>query len=188
MRKILVLACALALTGCAWMGFGDDSATVSASEPGSEASETAAEASEAAAETAAEPQETKPAKSEAKTPPTTTKGAKSEAQIREELDATGKKLASQASRTRMPNKANPEYRQSGGMWIARYIEINPGSVRTSMAPGTSKGLYTGRVSYQEKVIECKGATKAAALGGTCTQVKASNVTELIRYDGKAWLD
>lgn len=177
MRKILVLACALALSGCAWMGLGDDSATVSASESEAAASETGSEA-------AAEPETAQPARSSAKA----AKGAKSEAQIREELDATGKKLATQASRTRMPNKSNPEYHQSGGVWTARYIEINPASVRTSMSPGTSKGLYTGRVSYQEKTIGCKGATKAAALSGTCTQIKASNVTELIRYDGKAWLD
>lgn len=181
MRKILVLACALALTGCAWMGFGDDSATVSASEPETEASEIAAEP-------AAEPEAAKPAKSEAKTSAKTTKGAKSEAQIREELDATGKKLASQAARTLMPNKSNPQYRQSGGMWIAKYIDVNPASVRTSMAPGSSKGLYTGRVSYQEKVMECQGASKAAALSGSCKQVSGRNVTELIRYDGKQWLD
>lgn len=176
MRKILLLACVLALTGCAWIGLGDDSSTVSASEPEATVSESD--------NGAAEPETATPAKKETKT----TKGSKSEAQIREELEATGKKLASQASRTLMPNKSHPEYRQSGGVWIAKYIDVNPASVRTSMSPGSSKGLYVGRISYQEKVMECQGASKDAALKGTCKQVGGRNVTELIRYDGKAWLD
>lgn len=180
MRKILVFVCVLALTGCAWLGWSDDSETVSASEP-------EAAVSEPTAEPAKEPEVKKPSKSTAKEAKPV-KGAKSEAQIRAELDATGKKLAAQAGRTLMPNKANPEYRQSGGMWIARYIEVNPASVSTDMSPGSTKGLYVGKIHYQEKIMECQGATKAAALSGTCKQVSSRNLTELIRYDGKAWLD
>lgn len=176
MRKVLILACALVLSGCAWLGFGDDSDSTATAEPAQQ---------EVQAEEAA-PAEPAPAKKE-KAPAAAKKGAKSEAQIKAELDITGRKLAAQSARTLLPNKSKPEYRQVGNEWVASYIDVNPDSVTTSMTPGKN-GVYVGSVRYTEMFMECRGATKQAAMKGNCTQVKTRNMNELIRYDGKEWQD
>lgn len=185
MRKILVFACAFALTGCAWFGWGDDSETVASSETQAAAEEPLAEAP------AVQVGETTPTSAKKATKPAkatkSSKGAKNEAQIKAELDATGKKLAGQSARTLLPNKAKPEYKQAGGEWIASYIDVDPNSVTTEMRPGAN-GSYVGVIHYQEKFMECRGATKQAALNGSCKQVRARNLSELIRYNGKVWED
>lgn len=181
MRKFLLLACALALTGCAWLGFGDSS-------------ETTVQANESPADTPA-PQEEIAASAPDKAAPATpakktsksSKGAKSEAQIKAELDAMGKKLASQSARTLLPNKSKPDFRQVGKEWIASYIDVDTNRVSTEMRP-SSNGQYIGFIRYQERFMECRGATRQTALQGNCVQTKTRNLNELIRYDGKAWQD
>lgn len=186
MRKICILACALALSGCAWLGFGDDSDTVSTSE---------SQAAEAAP--APEPVKEKPAKaiSEKKAKPAkgqkatkAVKGAKSEEKIKAELDVMGKRLAAQSGRTLLPNKSRPEYKQVGGEWVASYIDVDSNNVSTEMRPGAN-GQYVGFIRYQERFMECRGKTKQAAMsGGNCRLVRTRNLNELIRYDGKEWQD
>lgn len=183
MRKFLVFACALALTGCAWFGWGEDAETAAPAAP--ETAEAQAATPEPLAEApAVQVQQKQPAKKAAKP----AKGAKSEAQIKTELDAMGRKLAAQSGRTLVPNRANPQYKQAGGQWIASFIAVDPQSVTTEMRPGTNSGQYVGIIRYQEKFMECTGATKQAALNGTCKQVKGRNLSELIHYDGRAWQD
>lgn len=184
MRKLCVLACAFALTGCAWLGFGDDS-DVATAEPAKPAAQEEAQAEPEKAEPVKEP-----AKKAAKATKTkkASKGAKSEAQIKEELDRMGKKLAAQSARTLLPNKSKPEYRQVGGEWIAKYIDVDTNNVTTEMRPG-KEGQYVGFIRYQERFMECRGATKQAAMsGGNCQMTKTRNLNELIRYDGKEWQD
>lgn len=179
MRKICALACVLALSGCAWLGFGDDSDTVSTSE--SQAAEVTPEAKSEAAAKVVEPTETK-------APAKVAKGAKNEAKIKAELDVMGKKLAAQSARTLLPNKSKPDYKQVGGEWIASYIDVDTNNVTTEMRPGAN-GQYVGFIRYQERFMECRGASKQAAMsGGNCQQVRTRNLNELIRYDGKAWQD
>lgn len=185
MRKILVFGCALLLTGCAWFGWGEDSETVAQSEPVAAApDETMAEAPavQVQEEAAASKSTQKAAKS-----PKAAKGAKSEAQIKAELDAMGKKLAAQSGRTLLPNRSNPEYKQVGGEWVASFIDVDSNHVTTDMRPG-SNGTYVGSIHYQEKFMECRGATKQAALSGSCNQVRTRNMNELIRYNGSVWED
>ncbi|MBD5642035.1 MAG: translation initiation factor 2 [Desulfovibrio sp.] len=178
MRKILACVFALALTGCAWLGFGDDSETVAANEPETMASEPAVEVGSETSEPVAEA----PKKSAR-----TTRGAKSEAQIKAELDAMGKRLAAQSGRTLLPNRSKPDYKQVGGEWVASFIDVDTSHVTTEMRPGAN-GQYVGFIRYQERFMECRGKTKQGALNGSCTQVKTRNLNELIRYDGKAWQD
>lgn len=174
MRKFLMLVCAVTLSGCAWLGFGDDSTTTATAEP--------------QAEQEVQVEEATPAPATAKTTKATTrKGAKTEAQIKAELDVMGKKLAAQSARTLLPNKSNPNYKQVGKEWVASYIDVNPNSVTTSMTPGKN-GVYVGSIRYTELFMECRGPSKQAALKGNCTQVKTRNMNELIRYDGKEWQD
>lgn len=184
MRNFCALACVLALSGCAWLGFGDDSETVSTSET------QAAEAAPAREATAATPSkvETTVKKAAPAKSAKVAKGAKNEATIKAELDVMGKKLAAQSARTLLPNKSKPDYRQAGGVWIASYIDVDANNVTTEMRPGAN-GQYVGFIRYQERFMECRGATRQAAMsGGNCQQVKTRNLNELIRYDGKAWQD
>lgn len=186
MRKLCAFACAFALTGCAWLGFGDDSDTVSTSE--SQAAEISqAPEPEQKATATPEPAVNKQS-TKAKKTPKATRGGKSESQIQAELDVMGKKLAAQSARTLMPNKAHPDYKQVGGQWIASYIDVDTNHVSTEMRAGAN-GQYVGFIRYQERFMECRGATKQAAMsGGNCQQVKTRNLNELIRYDGKEWQD
>ena len=187
MRKALgfVVALSLMAGGCAWFTSSEESETVTPAPP---AQETAAEAATPAAAPATEPAKA-PAKSAAKTAAKTAakKGAKSEAQIKAELDKMGQKLVNQSKRTLLPNQANKEVKKVGNQYVATYLEVDTNNVSTEMRPGAN-GQYVGFIRYQERVCECRGATRQAALCAPCTQVRARNLNELIRYDGKEWQD
>lgn len=188
MRKALVFVVALSLMagGCAWFTSSEESETVTPAAPAETAAAPAAEPAPAEAPKA-------PAKSTAKAAAKTAtktaakKGAKSEAQIKAELDKMGQKLVNQSKRTLLPNKANKEVKKVGGEYVATYLEVDTNNVSTEMRPGAN-GQYVGFIRYQERVFECRGATRQAALSAPCTQVRARNLNELIRYDGKEWQD
>lgn len=186
MRKFaFIIAVFGLLSGCSWLGFGDDSSTTAAAtEP--VASSEAAPAVEEAAKPAATSKATA-AKKATKTVAKATKGAKSEAQIKAELDQMGRKLAAQSSRTLLPNKANKDVKHVGGQWVASYIDVRPDEVRTELRRGAS-GQYVGSIRYSEHFMECRGATRQEALKAPCTETRTRNLNELIRYDGKQWQD
>ena len=185
----LILTLGLATGGCAWCSSSDDSETQTpAAQPQDQAT-----ASEAAPEPAPVPAKDGPVKSKSKTKANAEKasakkaprGAKSEAEISAELDRVGHKLALQASRTVMPSKASKEVRKDGKDYVASYVEVDTSNVTTELRPGAS-GQYVGFIRYQEKIYECRGASKKEALSASCQQVRARRLNELIRYDGKEW--
>ncbi|MBD5416614.1 MAG: translation initiation factor 2 [Desulfovibrio sp.] len=186
MRKALVFVVVLSLMagGCAWFTSSEESETVTPAAPAEEAAAPAAEPAPAAPAAKA-PAKKAATKVAAKT--AARKGAKSEAQIKAELDKMGQKLVNQSKRTLLPNKANKEVKKVGGEYVATYLEVDTNNVSTEMKPGAN-GQYVGFIRYQERVFECRGATRQAALSAPCTQVRARNLNELIRYDGKEWQD
>jgi len=112
-----------------------------------------------------------------------------EAKIKAELDQTGRELAGRAGRTLMPSKSKPNVVKAGKKnYIAKYMTVDQNSVTTSLRPGTTSSTpYVGIVEYEEATMECRGATKAAAMSSTdCTKVRTTSRRELIRYDGKSW--
>lgn len=182
----LILTLGLAAGGCAW--FSGESAT--------SAETTAAQTQEQAVAPEPAPAQEAPAKSPAskakaekaakKAPAAkASKGAKSEEEIRASLEVVGRKLAAQASRTVMPSKAAKEVRKDGNGFVATYVEVDAQNVTTELRPGT-KGQYVGFIRYQEKIYECRGASKQAALSAPCQQTRARRLNELIRYDGRSW--
>lgn len=110
---------------------------------------------------------------------------KTEADIRADLDRVAKKLVSQAARTVVPKKSAKEVKKIGNEYIATYIEVDPNAVSTEMNPA-DKGKYVGFIRYEEKIYECKGSTKAAALKAECLQARSRRLTEMIYFNGKAW--
>ena len=189
MRKALVFVVALSLMagGCAWFTSSEKSETVTPAAQAQEAAPAAEPApqAQASAKAASKTAPKAAAKTTAKT--AVKKGAKSEAQIKAELDKMGQKLVNQSKRTLLPNKANKEVKKVGGEYVATYLEVDTNNVSTEMKPGAN-GQYVGFIRYQERVFECRGATRQAALSAPCTQVRARNLNELIRYDGKEWQD
>jgi len=174
---VLLLMLVVSLGGCAWLG-GDTEDPVPAAVAQDEAAAPEAAAGEAKA--APSSQKTKAgSSSKAK------KGGKSEATIRAELDKVGKKLAAQASRTVMPSKSSKQVRKVDDGYVATYVQIDTTNVSTEMRPGTG-GQYVGVVRYQEQVYECRGKSKKEALSAQCSQTRSRRLSELIRYDGKAW--
>lgn len=185
MRKLLMATAMLAFlcNGCAWLGFGDDESSTTTSvqaEPVHEKSDVKPEPVTKAEEKATKSTKKTSAKS-------SKKGAKSEAQIKKELDDMGNKLVAQSARTLLPNKANKNVKQKGKEWVATYIHVDTNNVRTELRPGAN-GQYVGFIRYQEEIMECKGATKQAALSAPCVKVGARRMNELIRYDGHQWQD
>lgn len=200
----ILLTCILALGlmsgGCAWFSSNDSSQGGSSAapienQPSAEVApvpeakqapmtkaEKAAKAKAVKAEKAAQEKADKAAKADSAKK---TKSLKTEAEIRAALEATGHKLAAQAARTVMPSKASKEVQKDGKNFVASYVEIDTQSVTTEMRPGTA-GQYVGFIRYPEKVYECRGATKQAALSAPCSQVRTRRINELIRFDGKAW--
>lgn len=177
MRKLFTAAVLTFMcAGCAWLGFGDDSSDTNSTAVKAEP----VQQESGAAEAAADP---KPAVAAGKA----AKGAKSEAQIRQELDAMGKKLVNQSARTLLPNKANKDVKKVGGEWVATYYNVDTNNIRTEMRPGAN-GQYVGFIRYQEEIMQCRGATREAALSAPCVKTGARRLNELIRYDGKAWQD
>lgn len=182
MKKLIITVIALGLmcNGCTWLGWGDDSdeaASAQAAEPATEAVEP--EPAPAASLPEAKVKVSKPAPVK--------KGTKSEAQIKKELDQMGHKLAAQSARTLLPNKAHKEVKKVGNEWVATYVEVDANHVTTELRPSNA-GQYVGFIRYQERIYECRGATREAALNAPCSQTRSRNLNELIRYDGRAWQD
>ncbi len=180
MRKLFTAIVVLTFmaSGCSWLGLGDDSSNSDAvtTSPAA-ASESVQIESNAPADPPSVPSTKK-----------ASKGSKSEAQIKKELDAMGQKIAGQAARTLTPNKAHKEVVKRGNEWVATYIDVDTSRVRTEMRPSATPGQYVGIIRYQEEIMECRGATKEAALSAPCTQRSTRNLREMIAYDGKRWQD
>lgn len=166
--------------GCAWLGFGDDDSSVTQTEEASAATQEPAVQME---ESAPAPTATKKAAKTAKTK----KGAKSEAEIKAALDQKAKQLVSQSARTLLPNKAHKEVAKVGSEWVATYMHVDTENVSTELRPGAN-GQYVGFIRYKEDIMQCRGATKEAALKAPCERSGARRLTELIRYDGREWQD
>ncbi len=184
----LILTLGLATGGCAWFS-GDDSSDTQmpAAQPEDQAAAAAAAPEPAPAKTtpAKGKSTAKAEKAASQKRGKASKGPKSEDEISAELNTVGHKLAAQAARTVMPSKASKEVRKDGKGYVATYVEVDATNLTTELRPG-AKGQYVGFIRYQEKVYECRGASKKAALSAPCEQVRARRLNELIRYDGKAW--
>lgn len=179
-----ILCLALMSGGCAWFGGSSDDASAAPTATSMSEEETALEKTPEPAVTAPEKKSKKDAKAK-KSEKAAKHSKKSEAQIAAELDAVGRRLATQASRTIVPSKTSKKVAQHGKEYVATYIDVDPAQASMELRPG-AKG-YVGIIRYQEKTMECRGATKQAALAGTnCKQVKTKGVKELIHYDGNAW--
>ncbi len=111
--------------------------------------------------------------------------AASEAKIKQQLDETGMRLVKYAAANVQPPKNKKSVKKEGNEYVARYVEIDPASMRTELRPAAEPNApRVGLVRYQEKHYECRGATKNAALKAECVPTRTRRLTEMISYDGK----
>lgn len=180
-KSKLVLAmclCACMLCGCLGSGSGGN------------ADGDAAQAAAPAEDTAAAPE------ADAKKPAKGQKGQKdqkgkkgkvtTQAEAKAQLDATAKKLVSNAAKTVTPNINNKAVSKVGKEYVAKYTSIDVNSVSTDVRPTNTPGHYVGTVRYMEHFYECRGKTKAEALKASCSRTHGRRMSELIHYDGKKW--
>ena len=104
------------------------------------------------------------------------------------LDDFAKTTITTLNRCVVPSSGKKEVRKNGdGSFTARYIEIDPGSVKTWYKQPEKPGpvSYIGYMSYNEVEYHCTAPSKAAAEKGPFVPKSNKMLTELIKhYNGK----
>ena len=119
--------------------------------------------------------------------PAAAKAEESLETVKTKLNDVGKKLVQNASKTVTPNVNAKAVTNEGGGFVARYVEIDSGSLSTEVRESTGAGgKYVGVIRYMENHFECRANSKAEAQKAPCNLMRSRRVTELIRYDGK-WI-
>lgn len=129
------------------------------------------------------------AKKETPTPAAKKGGAENVEAVQAKLDVVGKKLVSSAAKTVSPNIKTKAVAPApdGKGFVASYVAVDESTLKTELRPGTGPGgQYVGSIKYLENHYECRGATKAEAMGAPCTMVKSRRMNELIRYEAGKW--
>ena len=150
-----------------------------AAKPATPAKKTAAPAKASSAKKApAEPKAAPAGKSAANSPEVLQKG----------LDDFAKNTIATLNRCVVPSSGKKEVLKNGdGSFTARYIEIDPGSVKTWYKQPEKPGpvAYVGYMSYNEVEYHCTASSKAAAEKGPIVPKSNKMLTELIKhYNGK----
>ena len=104
------------------------------------------------------------------------------------LDDFAKTTIATLNRCVVPSSGKKEVLKNGdGSFTARYIEIDPGSVKTWYKQPEKPGpvAYVGYMSYNEVEYHCTASSKAAAEKGPFVPRSNKMLTELIKhYNGK----
>ena len=104
------------------------------------------------------------------------------------LDDFAKNTIATLNRCVVPSSGKKEVLKNGdGSFTARYIEIDPGSVKTWYKQPEKPGpvAYVGYMSYNEVEYHCTAPSKAAAEKGPFVPKSNKMLTELIKhYNGK----
>ena len=89
--------------------------------------------------------------------------------LKARLEEFGKKVAESFNRTVLPSINKKEVtKNSGGGFTARYLAIDPQSIRVSFKPAIdpkSPVKYIGTLNYAEMTFTCTAPTRDAALKG-----------------------
>lgn len=108
--------------------------------------------------------------------------------VKAELDNFAQTHVRRANATIKPNRSKAEVNKEKGVYVARYLEVDPDTLTTEIYPSTGQGsTYIGHVVYLEKTYECIGDTKMQAENGTFKQTRARRIREITRYSKGAWV-
>lgn len=112
------------------------------------------------------------------------------AKVKEQLDIFAKRKLALINQGLRPGKNSKEVTKRNGMFVARYIQVHPETLKTRFRSNTSNPpvRYVGFLQYQESHYECQAKTKEKALKGPFSVVRLRNMTEIIMYDNHGWHD
>ena len=109
--------------------------------------------------------------------------------LKARLEEFGKKVAESFNRTVLPSINKKEVTtNSGGGFTARYLAIDPQSIRVSFKPAIdpkSPVKYIGTLNYAEMTFTCTAPTRDAALKGPFSASRTMT-TELVKYVNGKW--
>lgn len=109
--------------------------------------------------------------------------------VQNKLDEFAKTTITSLNRCVVPSAGKKAVTQnSDGSFTARYIAIDPNSIRTSYKKPDKAGpvTYIGYMNYTESEYQCTAASKAAAENGPFTPKNSKMLTELIKYLNGKW--
>ena len=125
--------------------------------------------------------------------PATKKSASSAANspeaLQKGLDDFAKNTITTLNRCVVPSSGKKEVtKNADGTFTARYIAIDPNSIKTSYKTPDKPGpvSYIGYMSYNESEYYCTAATKAEAEKGPFTPRNTKFLTELIKHLNGKW--
>ena len=180
-RLLVASALCLALATPALAAEASPAAKPAAAKPAAPAKKPAAPAKASAAP--------KKAPAESKAAPAGKSAANSPEVLQRGLDDFAKTTIATLNRCVVPSSGKKEVLKNGdGSFTARYIEIDPGSVKTWYKQPEKPGpvAYVGYMSYNEVEYHCTAPSKAAAEKGPFVPKSNKMLTELIKHYGGKW--
>jgi hypothetical protein len=115
------------------------------------------------------------------------KAASSPADIQSKLDDFAKKTIDSINRCVLPSKAKKEIKPAADGYAARYLEIDPRSVRTTYKVSSSTVVsHIGYMNYDEVEYICTGKNARAAAAAPCSPIRRQRMTELVKYVNGQW--
>jgi hypothetical protein len=105
------------------------------------------------------------------------------------LDDFAKNTIATLNRVVIPSAGKKEItKNADGSFTARYIAIDPNSIRTSYKTPDQPGpvSYIGYMSYSENEYHCTAPTKAAADKGPFAVKSSKMLTELVKHLNGKW--
>lgn len=106
-----------------------------------------------------------------------------------QFDAFARKWVGTISRNLRHTAADMALQHDGGGVVARFMEVDHGSLELQVKPSASGGAscpYVGVLRYQEHHYEARAASEAEVRQGPFTRVKTQRVTEIFRYVSGRW--
>lgn len=109
--------------------------------------------------------------------------------IQKGLETFADSTIASLNRCVIPSVTKKEIKKNAdGTFTARYIAIDPNSIRTSYKKPEKDGpvTYIGYMSYNESEYHCTAATKAEAEKGNFAPRNTKMLTELIKFMNGKW--
>ena len=108
--------------------------------------------------------------------------------LQHKLEVFAKTTIASINRNILPSSNKKQVTQNGdGTFTARYLEIDPASVRTSYKPSDSSAVsHIGYMTYDEVEYSCTATSQKDAQAGPFKGERRTNMTELVKCVKGNW--
>lgn len=87
----------------------------------------------------------------------------------------------------IPNKNSPKIEKRNNMYVASYVEFDPGSLSMEIiSTPHRKYQYLAKIKYRENLYQCMAETEQSALKGKYNLVSKRFITEVPKYQQGKW--